>query len=318
MLDVACIGILVADVLAKPVDALPQKGRLETIDSIGLFTGGNAMTAALNLKKMGLASAVLGKVGRDAFGVFLESKLKEAGVDCRGLAWDDKVQTSASVAISGSDGERTFLHCVGANGTLSVEDVNWEVIQDAKLIFLTGTFLLDTLDGKQTVQFLKRCKKLGKTTALDVCWDSRGRWGGLLDDAMPYIDLFMPSIEEAREIAGAENPEAISKVFFQRGVGHVIIKMGKQGCYVCEDARHSGLYIPAYPGVTAVDTTGAGDSFCSGFLAAYAKSVPFLECAKYANAAGALCVMAKGAATGMKSFEEIQKMLEVQPCVTEQ
>ena len=47
MLDVACIGILVADVLAKPVDALPQKGRLETIDSIGLFTGGNAMTCLL-------------------------------------------------------------------------------------------------------------------------------------------------------------------------------------------------------------------------------------------------------------------------------
>jgi len=311
MFDITCVGIMVADAIVKPVDTLPGKGLLGLVDSIELHSGGNAMTASINTSKLGLKSAFIGKVGNDAFGSFLKSVLKENNVDATGVAVDEVLQTSASVALSDSDGERTFLHVVGANGTLSIDDITWEIIENSKIIFVTGTYLMDTFDCEQTRDFLKRCKELGKITALDVCWDSRNRWGELLNDAMPYIDIFLPSIDEAREIAGSDDLDEISGKFIQSGVKTVVIKLGKEGCYLRESLDKPGETFPSCGRhITVVDTTGAGDSFCSGFIAAYIKGESLQNCAKFANAAGAISVTAKGATTGMKSYDEVFKFME--------
>ena len=89
--------------------------------------------------------------------------------------------------------------------------------------------------------------------------------------------------------------------------------MGKRGCFAQENSGSVPFLLPAYSSIDVVDTTGAGDSFCSGFLAAWAKGEPFAECVRFANAAGAHCVMKKGATTGMKSYEEIKKFMEETP-----
>lgn len=310
MKKVACVGILVADVMTKPVDSVPEKGLLSHVDAIELYSGGNAMTAAVNMRKMGIESAIVGKVGEDMFGTFLEEKMKEQGVDTKGLKRDKNTQTSVSVVLSASDGERTFLHCVGTNGTFSIEDVDWDVISDADYVFVTGTYLLNTFDGDQTAEFLKKCKEMGKTTLLDVCWDAKDRWGKLLDCAMPYIDIFMPSIDEAIKISGETEPEKIADVFFERGVKKVVIKLGKKGAYLRESRDAQSVVVPTYNKIKAVDTTGAGDSFCSGFITGLVKGLSFEECGLFANAVGTHCVMEKGATTGIKSYEEIRKFME--------
>lgn len=320
--DVTSVGILVADVMAKPVDEMPAKGLLNLVDSIEMFNGGNAMTAAINLKTMGFSSAVMGKVGRDPFGDFLQHRIRQSGLDTAGVAVDPSVQTSTSIVLSSKDGERSFLHCIGANASFRLQDVNWDVIQKSKIVFVTGTFLLSEFDGCQTAEFLRRCKELGKITALDVCWDSTGRWGELLYEAMPYLDYFLPSIEEAAMIAGCPEctgrdsaekiSEKIASVFFSKGVKSVVIKMGKYGCFAQESPSSPPVILPAYSGIPVIDTTGAGDSFCSGFLAACAKGESFFDCVRFANAAGAHCVMKKGATTGMKLYEEIKKFMEEQ------
>lgn len=309
MFDVVSVGLLVADVITKPVDKLPGKGLLERVDSVELFSGGNAMTVAVNLKKIGMNSAVVGNIGKDAFGDFLRGCLRKYGVNTDGVSVDESAQTSTSIVLSSSDGERTFLHVVGANGTFGLKHINWDVIADTKIVFVTGSFLMDTFDGAQTVEFLKKCKEMGKVTALDVCWDAKGRWGDVLNDAMPYIDIFMPSIDEAEKIAGKTDPTEIADVFFERGVKSVVIKLGKHGCYIRESKNAKEYVLPTYSEVKRVDTTGAGDSFCSGFLAAYAKGKSFYECADFGNATGTHCVMAKGATTGMKSYEEIEAFM---------
>ena len=132
MIDVACIGILVADIIAKPVDRIPNKGLLGLIDSITMHSGGCAMSAAVDMAKIGLKTAVLGKVGKDSFGEFLRNTLIENNVNVDGLAVGENMQTSASIVLSNSDGERTFLHCIGANGTFGENDINWEVIEKSK------------------------------------------------------------------------------------------------------------------------------------------------------------------------------------------
>jgi sugar/nucleoside kinase (ribokinase family) len=313
MVDVICVGILVADILVKPVENVPDKGLLSLVDSIELFSGGNAMTAALNLSKMGFKSAVAGKIGGDFFGAYLKALLIENGVNTESLSGDKNIQTSASAALSSADGERTFLHCIGANGVFSLSDISMEVVERSKTVFVTGTFLLDSFDGVPTLEFLKKCKKMGKTTALDVCWDSRNRWGGVLEASYPYIDIFLPSIAEAEMLSGYSDAASAAGYFIERGVEKVVIKLGKDGAYAKEAGR-PGKISPACGVISAVDTTGAGDSFCSGFLAAHSKGESFFDCVRFANAAGAMCVMSKGAAGWGRPYGEMLKFMEEYGC----
>lgn len=311
MKKVACVGILVADAIVEPVTKFPEKGILEKVNSITMHNGGNAMTASINLRKIGVESTMVGMVGNDMFGEFLKGRLRDAGVDTSGLKVSDKAQTSASVLmIDPGTGERSFFHCVGANGVFSESDINYDAVDNCDMVFVTGSFIMDTFDGEETMKFLKRCKEMGKTTFLDVCWDASGRWGELIDMSMPYIDYFMPSIDEAVCIAKEEDPEKIADVFVSRGAKNVIIKLGSKGSYLRKEGESKGTVYPPFYIENPVDTTGAGDSFCSGFLAAYAMGKPVEECMVFANATGAHCVMATGATTGIKPYADIMKFIE--------
>ena len=310
MFDIVCVGIIVADVIVKPVDTLPGKGLLGLVDSIRLFNGGGAMTTAVNTSKMGLSSAVAGKIGNDAFGDFCRSVLLANNVNCTGLVVDETVQTSASVVLSNSDGERTFLHTGGTNNTFCIDDIRWDVIENAKIVFVTGSFIMDTFDGEQTRMFLQKCKEMGKLTALDMCWDPKGRWSKLLFPALPYIDFFLPSVDEAQELTGSSDLSEISQQFINAGAKTAIIKLGKDGCYLRESAETKGYVIPPCKNVIPVDTTGAGDNFCSGFFTAYTNGMNLCDCARFANAAGAISVMAQGATTGITGYAQVFDLMK--------
>lgn len=308
---IACVGIMVADVIVEPVKGYPEKGVLMPVNSITMHNGGNAMTAAINLRKLGVESTLIGRVGDDMFGDYLKNCLDKAGVKTNGIKSDDTAQTSASVLmIEAGTGERSFFHCEGSNAAFSINDIDFDIISENDIVFVTGSFLLKTFDGRQTMELLRKCKEMGKITALDVCWDATGKWGEILDQTMPYIDFFLPSIDEARMIAGKETVEEMADVFFEKGVKNVIIKCGSKGCFVKESKEENGTMIPVFKIDNVVDTTGAGDSFCSGFLAAYARDNSILDCAKFGNATGAHCCMAKGATEGITSYEEIQNFID--------
>ncbi len=311
MKKVACVGILVADVIVEPISSYPEKGVLLPVNSITMHNGGNAMTASINIRKLGVETSLIGCVGKDIFGDYLKQCLINAGVSVDGIKAVEGVQTSSSVLmIEEKTKERSFFHCEGANAAFSIEDIDFDVVSRSDIVFVTGSFLLKTFDGEQTMEFLKKCKVMGKTTALDVCWDATGKWGEKLDMVMPYIDIFLPSIDEARLIAKKETPEEMADEFFKKGVGTVVIKCGSNGCYVRASKDAEGVMLPIFKVENVVDTTGAGDSFCSGFLAAYARGEDILTCAKTGNAVGAHCVMAKGATSGIKSYDEILKFID--------
>jgi len=305
MFDVAHVGILVADVIAKTVDTIPGKGKLGLINSLDLRNGGCAMTAAVNMATIGRSTAILGKIGKDGFGSYLKGVLQEAGVDTNGLIEDEKAATSASVALVDGGGERTFLHCRGANAEFTEEDIDYTVIGKANIVFVAGTMLMPAFDGRPCATFLQKARAMGKITTLDTAWDATGSWMKTLAPCMPHIDYFLPSYEEAVCFAGGkEDPEDIAKCFFDMGVKTVVIKLGAEGCFLKEHKDAGGIRIPAYK-VDAVDTTGAGDSFCSGFLTGLAMNLPLKDCCELGMATGALCVTATGATTGMKPYAEI-------------
>src|SRR5256714_15347196 len=113
--DVVCVGILVADVIARPVTRLPEAGTLAFVDSIELRGGGCALNTASCLARLGLRSAALGKVGADTFGEFVLGLLGERGVDAGGGLTDPEPATPTSVAPADPPGERRFLPLAGAN-----------------------------------------------------------------------------------------------------------------------------------------------------------------------------------------------------------
>lgn len=311
MYDVACIGIFVADCIAKTVDKLPEPGKLGLIDSLNLYTGGCAMNAAVDMKKLGADVALLGMVGNDGFGSFLTGELKKLGFTTDGIKVSDTDATSASVVLVDPSGERTFLHCLGSNGKFTDTDVNFDVIADSKVVFVAGTMLMPDFDGEPCARVLKKCKEMGKITVLDSAWDDTGRWMDVLRPCMPYIDYFIPSIDEARMFAnGLEKVEDIADYFFDLGVQHVAIKVGKDGCYVRESKEAKGVTLPTYLGIKPADTTGAGDSFCSGFLYGLTHGMDMVESARFANAVATHCVMAVGASTGIRPYAEIKKFMD--------
>ncbi|MGH3039503.1 MAG: carbohydrate kinase family protein [Gaiellaceae bacterium] len=114
-MDVVCLGILVADAIARPVDELPERGSLGLVDEISLHGGGCALNTASALTRLGLSAGVAGKVGDDALGTFLLGLLDERGVGRDGVLTDPAAATSATVVLVDSSGERTFLHLPGAS-----------------------------------------------------------------------------------------------------------------------------------------------------------------------------------------------------------
>jgi sugar/nucleoside kinase (ribokinase family) len=308
MFDVVCVGNIVADVIVRTVDALPPKGTLVYQDSILLYNGGCAMSSSVDLSILGAKSAIIAKIGGDSFGEFLKGVLTKNKVDITGLKTSE-YPTSASVALIASDSERTFLHCPGANAYFTEEDINWEIIEKSKIVFPAGMLIMPGFDGQPYANVLKKSREMGKITMLDTAWDSTGEWMKKLEAVMPYIDYFMPSVEEAERLSGESDHKKIADVFFDMGVNHVVIKLGKKGCYLRETKSSEGKYFPTYSNVKPADTTGAGDSFCAGFLFGLTKKYALSECCRIGSAVGTHCVMKTGATAGIVPFEQIQKFM---------
>jgi len=136
--DVVCLGILVADVIARPVDDVPLAGSLSIVDVITVEGGGCAFNTASTLAKFGLRAEVMGKVGVDPFGDVLVELLDERGVGRTGVLRDPNVPTSSTIVLVDSAGERTFLHAPGANGALGIDELDLDSLYSGRALHFAG------------------------------------------------------------------------------------------------------------------------------------------------------------------------------------
>jgi sugar/nucleoside kinase (ribokinase family) len=315
-IDVACAGIVVADCVARPVLKQPKAGQLELVDRIGLYSGGSAANTGYDLARLGVSVTLIGRVGQDGFGDFLEAEARRVGCDSSLLQRDSTASTSASFVTVTPDGERAFLHSIGANAKLVAADVPLESLKarGAKVLHLAGFFILPGMEGaagEPTRDLFMRARALGFITSLDCVWDATGRWGELIHKVLPETDLFCPSIFEARAIVGHDDTHApleTAEALFKLGVRQTVaLKMGPEGSFVM--AKHGEHHHVPAPRVEAVDGTGAGDAFIAGFVAAQLRGWKLLECARAGNAAGALCVRALGATQGVTDWAAAQDLM---------
>ncbi|MCC6442297.1 MAG: sugar kinase [Armatimonadetes bacterium] len=307
MPDVICLGILVADIVGKPVDQWPGRGKLVLVDRIELHSGGCAANTGVSLAKIGIPTGVMGKVGSDGFGDFMVNAFQSVGIDTRGVARDRGAATSSTMVMVHGDGERSFIHYIGANATFTPEDVNLDLIRECRLLHIAGTLLMPKMDGQPVAEILKFAQGLRITTTLDTVMNPKSRWMEDIAPCLPYVDFAVPSIEEAKMCTGREDPRDIAGVFMDCGVRNVALKMGDQGCYIrTPDAE---LSIPIYR-VSAIDALGAGDAFAAGFVTGLIEGWDLERTGRFANAVGALCVTALGATTGVRSLNETLEFMK--------
>ncbi len=314
-LDAVSIGIAVADCVARPVLNMPESGRLSLVDNIGLYSGGSATSTGYGMARFGVRTAIVGRVGVDGFGDFMVNEAARHGADSSLLIRDDSAETSASLVLVDGEGERSFIHALGANAKLTPDDVPLEVLKSrgTRLLHVAGIFALpemDGTDGTPTRDLLAQASAMGFSTSLDCVWDATNRWAQVIGPMLAHTDIFCPSIFEARAIVGATentNPREIALKLFEMGVRKIVaLKMGPEGSLVMSrggETHRLGIY-----DVPAVDGTGSGDAFIAGVLTGFLEGKTLLECAKLGTAAGAMCVRALGAMPGITDRAELERM----------
>ena len=305
-MDAAIFGLIVADVIAEPMDLRrpPAPGGLRLINSLQLTTGGNVCNTGTAMAKLGMKVAAAGLVGEDVLGSAVTTRLRESGLDTSAVFTTDKAGTSATVVAVEPGGERCFFHTLGATTLLDAAAFRrcFPVFRQCRYVQVGYFGLLPALTP-QLPQVLSELREAasGVRIALDTV-NPPAEWS-LLEPVLPHLDVFCPSRTEAAALTGEAAPAKMVAAFRRHLPPHALvgIKLDADGCHL-DDGQRSA-FVPAYK-VNVTDTTGAGDTWFGGLLTGLIKDMPLEQAGKLANRAAADCCTALGASAGVQSFEE--------------
>ena len=305
--EVFCAGNAVADVLARPVDHLAPPGTSQHLEDVALGPGGNSINTGIALARLGVGVRIAAALGEDRFGQFLRERVRAEGIDDSGLVALPGAKTSTSIVLVQATGERRFLHLRGVSAYFSEQHLDWTRVEGARVFHYASAFALPAFDGAPLARTLQRARQIGCLTSVNICWDVQGRWLKLLEPSLVCTDFIFPNREEGQQLTGETDPAAIARRLRRLGVKTVIVKLGPAGCYV--ESPQGAFTSPGFP-VHPVDTTGAGDCFAAGFLAALCRGQSLAEAARYANAAGALATLGLGGADSAPTTAEVEGFLQ--------
>lgn len=284
--------------------------------------GGAPCNVLALLNKMGKKTAFIGKVGKDQFGTLLRDTITEAGIDASDLMVDENVNTTLAFVHTFPDGDRefSFYRNPGADMMLTADEVNPEVVKDTK-VFHFGTLSM-THDGVR--EATKKAVETAKANGCLVSFDPNLRpplWSSLdlAKEQMEYgfgkCDILKISDNEIQFVSGKEDyDEGIAYLQETYNIPLILLTMGKDG----SRAYYKGMRVER-PGfsVKAIETTGAGDTFCGSSLN-YLVDHDFEnlteeqlgEMLTFANAAAALVTTKKGAIKAMPVKEEVLELIQ--------
>ncbi|WP_225026884.1 carbohydrate kinase family protein [Xinfangfangia pollutisoli] len=308
--DVSCVGFYVVDILGRPVTRIPEGGRADYIEEIRMTVAGTAGATALDCAILGLKTRAVSLVGQDAMGDFLVSTLEGRGVDCRCIARTDQAQTSATILPVRPNGERPALHVPGTAALFSLTPADHPAVLDARILHLGGTGLLRRFDGRPSVDLLAAAKARGLVTTFDLI-QATPAVAALVAPMLPFVDWFVPSIEEARELTGLSDPAQVAQALHDQGAANVVLTLGAEGVYA-RAADGATLRLPAHD-IRVVDTTGCGDCFTAGVITGLTKGWDLEQTLRFATAASARVAMALGSEGMLTSFADTWAAMEMLP-----
>jgi len=305
--DVSVIGLYILDILGRPVSRIPERGNVDFIEEIRLTVAGTAGGTVIDTAKLGLKSLAVGAVGDDEKADWVLLTLEKHGADTSAMQRLAGIPTSATILNVRPNGDRPALHVRGASDHFDVPAAAYDQVFDAPIIHLGGTGLLKRLDGPASLTLLKEAKKRGRLVTFDLI-AAAPETLGIVEPLLPFIDYFMPSIEEARDMSGQKTPEDCARYYLDRGASCCVFTLGGEGAfYAHKDGTR--MQAPAYE-VKVVDTTGCGDAFDAGFITALHHKMDVATSLRFAQAAAALVATGLGSDAGIRSFDHTLKVMK--------
>jgi sugar/nucleoside kinase (ribokinase family) len=330
-----------------------RPGTLVLMGDMTFATGGAVSNVGIAMRIFGCRVGFMARVGDDAIGGLIRQLVARHG-SIDGIAVAAGEPSSYTVVLSPPGVDRIFLHCPGTNDTFTALDANPEVIGRARLLHFGYPTLMRSLysdGGQQLAGILRRAKQAGVTTSLDISLPDpnspagQADWRRIYQQALPFVDLFLPSVEESfftlqprqylqrkeqrggRELIDhicVEEVTAFADEFLRMGCRIAAIKGGHNGWYLKTGGRERiaglgraaprdpaawadrELWCPAFWVEQIASSVGSGDCSIAAFLCGLLKDQPIEECLRLANCAGALNLRAMDATSGLPPWEELQ------------
>jgi sugar/nucleoside kinase (ribokinase family) len=348
-------GHICLDIIPE-IQALPPGGFNETflpghlleVGPAALCTGGAVSNTGLALHRLGIPTQLICKIGSDAFGRIVRELIESYGPGlAAGIVVDPQAATSYSMIISPPDVDRIVLHNPAANHTFSADDIDYQLVDQAALFHFGYPPIMRRMyaqDGQGLVDLFRQVKQTGVTTSLDMCYPDpaseggRVDWETILKATLPWVNIFLPSIEELLLMLHSSDFEqlsaggslldqvtpallhSLSSELLEMGVPIVVIKLGARGLYLRTAGRKAiarlGRAAPENPSawaeqelwapcfrVQVTGTTGAGDAAIAGFLSALLRGLGPELAVTAAVAVGACNVEAADALSGLRSWD---------------
>ncbi len=302
-LDVVVVGELNVDMILQDLSSFPEMGKEKIAREMVLTMGSASAILACNIARLGVKTGFIGNLGRDSYADIVLGTLKERQVDIGGIRQTGDVQTGITVAMS-FPGDYAMVTYMGAMEEFTFDEVDFGYLGRAKHMHLSSYYLQPGLRPR-CAELFQKAKAAGLSTSFDPGWDPDEHWEADIIEVLKHVDVFLPNKQEALNIS---HEDSVEKALATLG-GYspvVVIKLGAEGA-VCS-ANGNRLKTRTFQ-VNPVDTTGAGDSFNSGFLYQWLQGADIKDCLRTGSACGALAVTKIGGTTASPTAVELESFL---------
>jgi len=264
--------------------------------------GGSAANTISGLSRLGVGTGYIGKIGHDATGAFFAAEMKRHGTETR--LFYGASQTGRALGLITPDSERTFATYLGAAVELEAEDLNADLFRGYDIFHIEG-YMVQNHRLAETA--LRLAKEAGLEVSLDLASHNvvRENVGFLQDMVSRYVDIVFANEDESMAFSGESSPHAALMTISPQ-CRIAVVKLGKNGSLVKhKDERHEIGCIPA----EAIDTTGAGDLYASGFLYGLIQGYSLQVCGRIGSLLSGRVVEMIGAKLDEAKWREVEAAL---------
>jgi ribokinase len=298
-LDVVGFGALNLDKLFK-VNMIAKKEEEGAVLEFKESAGGSAANTVVGLARLQLETGFIGKVASDREGNFLLDEFRKEGVDIHGISVMEKGRSGTVMGFIDLKGDRALYVDPGVNDHIEFKDINLDYVSDTRFLHLSSFV------GEKAFKAQKQL--IEQLSSVKISFDPGAIYArkGLaaLKPIIKKSYVMFPNGIEVKQLTGQDYREG-ARTLTELGVDIVAVKLGKRGCYVT-DGKESHLIEPYK--LEVLDTTGAGDAFCAGFLYGLIKRKDLYECGKLGNFVASRCISKMGARTGLPKLAELKNL----------